>query len=130
MDYSQSSNTVLARYMDAFIKRTSGIIYETAQDIGTGVERSLAKISPYVATNVDPRYVKLLSAQSKMISQEDERMVTAVTSLIYNPRLIYDMIKSIMDYILARTPEKTKMIYHKDIKSLGIKPQPLLQSKV
>lgn len=121
MEYIESSNKVLARYYDAFIKRTSGIIQETAEDIGTGAERMLVRISPYSILPIDPKYSKVISGFGNLVIQEDKRMMTCILSLITNPNLIYDMVKTIIDYVFSKMPEKTQKNLSDRYRELGSK---------
>ncbi|MEQ9995049.1 hypothetical protein [Pectobacterium versatile] len=121
MEYIESSNKVLARYYDAFIKRTSGIIQETAEDIGTGAARMSVWISPNAMLSVDPKYSKLISEFRHLVIQEDKRMMVCILSLIANPNLIYDMVKTIVDYLFSKMPEKTQKNLSERYRELGSK---------
>ncbi|GKX43042.1 hypothetical protein [Pectobacterium carotovorum] len=121
MEYIESSNRVLARYYDAFIKRTSGIIQETAEDIGTGAARMSVWVSPYSITHLNPNYARAMTEFRSMIFEEDRRMIVCLSSLFINPNLIYDMVKTIIDYLFSKTPDKTQKSLLERYRELGYK---------
>ncbi|GKW01788.1 hypothetical protein PEC301877_06030 [Pectobacterium carotovorum subsp. carotovorum] len=106
MEYIESSNRVLSRYYDAFIKRTSSIIQETAEDIGTGAARMSVWISPYSIAHLNPNYAQAMTEYRSLIINEDKRMLYCLSSLVRKPSIIYDMVKAILDYLFSKMPEK------------------------
>lgn len=109
MDYNQSSNEVLAKYFDAFIEKASGALRDGVRDIETGAIRSLALISPQVSIGyTNPQYMNLISAHSNMIREEDSRMLRSIFSLVKKPNVIYEMTLTIVNFVFATMPERTK----------------------
>lgn len=109
MDYNQSSNEVLAKYFDAFIQKASGALRDGVRDIETGAIRTLAVISPQVSLGyTNPQYMSLISAHSNMIREEDSRMLRSIFSLVKKPNVIYEMTLTIVNFVFATMPERTK----------------------
>ncbi|WP_426596409.1 hypothetical protein [Pectobacterium brasiliense] len=121
MEYIESSNRVLSRYYDAFIKRTSGIIQETAEDIGTGAARMSVWISPYSIAHLNPNYAQVMTEYRSLIINEDKRMLYCLSSLVRKPSIIYDMVKTIVDYLFSKMPEKDQKELSEKFKDIGYK---------
>ncbi|QSD34908.1 hypothetical protein H5A40_17850 [Pectobacterium brasiliense] len=121
MEYIESSNRVLSRYYDAFIKRTSGIIQETAEDIGTGAARMSVWISPYSIAHLNPNYAQVMTEYRSLIINEDKRMLYCLSSLVRKPSIIYDMVKTIVDYLFSKMPEKEQKELSEKFKDIGYK---------
>lgn len=109
MDYNQSSSEVLARYFDAFIEKVSGVLRDGVRDIETGAIRSLALISPQVSLGyANPQYINLISAHGNIIREEDSRILRSIFSLVKKPNVIYEMTLTIVNFVFATMPERTK----------------------
>ncbi|CNI62408.1 Uncharacterised protein [Yersinia pekkanenii] len=109
MEDTQSSNDVLAKYFDAFLQKTSGTLRESVRDIETGAMRSLALMAPSITLGyTNPQYASLMSAYSDMIRAEDLRMIYSLKSIIVKPTVIYEMTLTIVTFLFATMPERTK----------------------
>lgn len=108
MDYTESyneANKVLTKYLEAFVEKAGGIIVETVEEIGVGVMRSTAYMSPSMSIIGSPT---LISQYQRMIRDEDWRMLQSVLSLIAKPNVIYQMALTVVTFLFSKAQDKTK----------------------
>jgi hypothetical protein len=108
MDYNErynEANKVLAKYLDAFIEKSGGVIKETVEDIGVGIIRTSAYLSP-LENIMGPTTLKL--EYQRMIREEDLRMVNNIINLFANHDIIFKMTLEIVTFLFSNFDDKIK----------------------
>lgn len=126
MIYSKQSADAVLAYLDAFIKNSSEVVFETVENMQLGSERAFMTIAPEIIPELTltPEYNNLinryLAANRELILTENKRMFLSIVLITRNQNIIVSLIQKTIEAALSAIPLESQEVILEHVKKYAI----------